>query len=123
MVTDVGSNEDLKVYTDGPRYCLIAFHDFGSIPCLKMDGFLEVVSTTYKSVHIYKVDINELCEATKLFGVSTTPAYFIMSWGQVCDQLVGDDKDKLEALLKVYNVKRPLPDPRKGNIVDRLFGR
>ncbi|MFZ4629653.1 MAG: thioredoxin family protein [Blastocatellia bacterium] len=123
MVTNVGSNEDLKGYTDGPRYCLIAFHDFGSEQCLMMDAYLEIFSTTYKSVYIYKVDVDVLRDATKLFGVSTTPAYFIMSWGQVCDQLVGDDKDKLEALLKVYNGKQPPPYSRKGNIVDRLFGR
>ena len=123
MVIDVSSNEDLKIYTDGPRYGLLAFHDFGSDPCLMMDPFLEIFSTTYRSVYIYKIDIDRLPEATKLFDVSTTPTYFIMSWGQVCDKLVGGDRHELQALLEKYNVKQPPPDPRKGNFVDSLFDR
>ena len=121
MVINVTSDADLKMYTDAPQFCLLAFHQLASGPCRMMNPILDEFSRAFPAIKSYKVDIDELYEAADLFGVSNTPTYFIVAWGQVFNQLVGGSKDKLEALLKVYNGQPPPPNPGRGNLIDSLF--
>lgn len=121
MITDVTSNDDFKKYTDAPEYCLVAFHDPTNGPSRMMNPKLEQFSREFPSIRFFRIDVNDLCDVANLYGISAIPTYQIVAWGQVFHQLVGGSKDKLEALLKLYDGNPPPPNPRRGNLIDSLF--
>ncbi|PIM99991.1 Thioredoxin [Handroanthus impetiginosus] len=65
-------------------------------PCRFMEPVFNDMSTRFTDVDFAKIDVDELADVAKEFGVQAMPTFVLLKQGKEVDRVVGARKDELE---------------------------
>ena len=68
--------------------------------------YFDELSKTYTELGFVKVDVDELEDVASEANISAMPTFLVYKDGKVIDQMVGASKEKLEQLVKKYNLSK-----------------
>lgn len=80
----------------------IAFVDFYATwcgPCKMIAPYLEKFSDNYTNVDFYKVDVDELTDIARDYGISAMPTFLVFKHGKVVNKIVGANPQGINAAL------------------------
>ncbi|KAL8150184.1 hypothetical protein V2J09_019992 [Rumex salicifolius] len=65
-------------------------------PCKLIEPFFNELATKYTDVDFVKIDVDELMDVGRQFGVQTMPTFLFIKRGQEIDRTVGVKKEELQ---------------------------
>ncbi|GMM45528.1 hypothetical protein DAPK24_021030 [Pichia kluyveri] len=80
----------------------IAFVDFYATwcgPCKMIAPYLEKFSDVHTNVDFYKLDVDEISEIARDYGISAMPTFLVFKHGKVVDKIVGANPQGINAAL------------------------
>ncbi|TID28830.1 hypothetical protein CANINC_002261 [Pichia inconspicua] len=80
----------------------IAFVDFYATwcgPCKMIAPYLEKFSDTYTNIDFYKLDVDELTDVARDYGISAMPTFLVFKHGKVVNKIVGANPQGINAAL------------------------
>ncbi|XP_074296096.1 thioredoxin H2-like [Silene latifolia] len=73
-------------------------------PCKYMEPTIKELSANYRDVEIAKIDVDELFNVSREFGVQTMPTFMFIRRGKQIDKVVGANKDDLQRKIEKHRV-------------------
>lgn len=74
-------------------------------PCKLMEPVINAMSSKFADVEFIKIDVDELSDVAKEFGVRAMPTFVLLKQGKEVDRVVGADKDELKNKVEKHRVK------------------
>ncbi|KAH6801759.1 thioredoxin 2 [Perilla frutescens var. frutescens] len=65
-------------------------------PCKFMAPIFEEMAAKYTDVEFVKIDVDQLSDVSREFGVQAMPTFLLLKQGKEVDRVVGAKKDELE---------------------------
>ncbi|KAG6601401.1 Thioredoxin H2 [Cucurbita argyrosperma subsp. argyrosperma] len=65
-------------------------------PCRQMEPTIKEFASRFKDVEFVKIDVDELMDVAKEYGVDAMPTFILIKKGKVVDKVVGARKDDLQ---------------------------
>ncbi|KAK4426183.1 Thioredoxin H2 [Sesamum alatum] len=65
-------------------------------PCKFMEPVFNNLSAKYSDVDFVKIDVDELSDVSREFGVQAMPTFLLLKQGKEVERVVGAKKDELE---------------------------
>ncbi|KAL3640154.1 Cytoplasmic thioredoxin isoenzyme 2 [Castilleja foliolosa] len=65
-------------------------------PCKMMEPIFNDLSIKYSDVDFVKIDVDELSDVAREFGVQAMPTFLLLKQGMEVERVVGAKKDELE---------------------------
>ncbi|XP_030513572.1 thioredoxin H2 [Rhodamnia argentea] len=65
-------------------------------PCRMMEPAVNAMATQFADVEFAKIDVDELSDVAREFGVQAMPTFVLVKKGTEVDRIVGANKDELE---------------------------
>ncbi|KAH9612809.1 hypothetical protein KSS87_007312 [Heliosperma pusillum] len=73
-------------------------------PCKYMEPSIKELAAKYSDVEIAKIDVDELFNVSRDFGVQTMPTFLFIKRGKQIDKVVGANKDDLQRKIEKHRV-------------------
>lgn len=73
-------------------------------PCRFMEPVLHEFAAKHTDVEFIKIDVDELDEVAREFGVQAMPAFILIKKGKEVDKVVGAKKDELQRKIQKHRV-------------------
>lgn len=89
QVTEV---TDTKSFRDSVLKSPIAFVDFYATwcgPCKMIAPYVEKFSEMHKTIDFYKLDVDEVTDVARDYGISAMPTFLVFKHGKVVEKIVG----------------------------------
>ncbi|KAI6685902.1 hypothetical protein NL676_031815 [Syzygium grande] len=74
-------------------------------PCRWMEPTIDELSVTFADVDFIKIDVDELMNVARQYGVQAMPTFLLMKNGKVVDKVVGAKKDELRNKIEQHSNK------------------
>ncbi|KAL6500693.1 Cytoplasmic thioredoxin isoenzyme 2 [Orobanche hederae] len=65
-------------------------------PCKLMEPFFNQLSAKYSDVNFVKIDVDDLPDVAREFGVTAMPTFVLLKQGKEVLKVIGAEKDELE---------------------------
>ncbi|KAL6497500.1 Cytoplasmic thioredoxin isoenzyme 2 [Orobanche hederae] len=65
-------------------------------PCKLMEPFFNQMSAKYSDVNFVKIDVDDLPDVAREFGVTAMPTFVLLKQGKEVSKVIGAKKDELE---------------------------
>jgi len=106
LITTPNTIDELSIYSKSKPSTLIVI-DFNAIwcgPCKAIRPFVNYLHENYPNVEFHDIDIQDDTRETIVsnFKITKVPTFVFYKNGQLCDSLIGTNKDKLEELVNEY---------------------
>ena len=97
---------DLMTYSKSKSSTLIVI-DFKAswcIPCKTIKPFIAYLHESYPNVEFIEIDIEDESRDTIVsnFNIKKVPTFVFYKNGELCNSLIGTNKDNIEALINEY---------------------
>ncbi|GKA65557.1 thioredoxin H2 [Tanacetum coccineum] len=79
-----------------PKLMVVDFSASWCGPCKMLEPFIKSLSTKYQEIDFIKIDVDELQDVAKQFGVQAMPTIVLLKQGKEVERVVGAKKDELE---------------------------
>ncbi|XP_043704145.1 thioredoxin-2-like [Telopea speciosissima] len=76
-------------------------------PCKFIEPVFIQMANKYTDVEFVKIDVDELKDVAKEFGVQAMPTFILMKQGKEVDKVVGADKDELQKKILKHRPSAP----------------
>jgi thioredoxin 1 len=99
-VTLIRDVDTFKELAGSDNYNLVMFSAPWCTPCKKVYPMFEELSSSFSTLGFYKVDIED-CDTgiVEIASVSALPTFILYKSGQIVEQVVGANMDKITALI------------------------
>ncbi|XP_030511320.2 thioredoxin H2-like [Rhodamnia argentea] len=74
-------------------------------PCRWMEPTIDELAAAFADVDFIKIDVDELMNVSRQFGVQAMPTFLLMKNGKVVDKVVGAKKDELRNKIEQHSNK------------------
>ncbi|KAL9240890.1 hypothetical protein vseg_015059 [Gypsophila vaccaria] len=74
-------------------------------PCKYMEPTIKELAANYTDVDIVKIDVDELLNVSREFGVQTMPTFMFIRKGKQIDKVVGTNKEELQRKIEKLRVQ------------------
>ncbi|CAA2968845.1 thioredoxin H2-like [Olea europaea subsp. europaea] len=74
-------------------------------PSRSMEPAMNEFSAKYTDVHFIKIDVDELEDVAKDFGIQIMPTFILIKKGEEVDKLVGANKEELRKKIEKYRAQ------------------
>ncbi|OWM75995.1 thioredoxin H2-like [Punica granatum] len=71
-------------------------------PCKLMEPMINDLATKCTDIEFIKIDVDELEDVAKTFGVEAMPTFLLIKNGIVVDKVVGAKKDELQKKIELH---------------------
>ncbi|KAG5527423.1 hypothetical protein RHGRI_028345 [Rhododendron griersonianum] len=88
-----------------PKLMVVDFSASWCGPCKLMEPVINAMSSKFADVEFIKIDVDELSDVAKEFGVQAMPTLVLLKQGKEVDRVVGAKKDELENKVEKHRVK------------------
>ena len=105
MVYQVTSSSDMKAQLEaaGDTLVVVDFYATWCGPCIAIAPRIEEMSKgDFSSIKFLKVDVDECEEVAMEYNITAMPTFKIIKVGQVVDELIGANADKLKELINKH---------------------
>ncbi|KAI6700591.1 hypothetical protein NL676_014915 [Syzygium grande] len=75
-------------------------------PCRMVEPAVQAMASKFADVEFAKIDVDELSDVAREFGVQAMPTFVLVKKGKEVDRIVGAKKDELEKKIQKH---RPAP--------------
>ncbi|KAD7479518.1 hypothetical protein R6Q57_026638 [Mikania cordata] len=79
-----------------PKLMVIDFSASWCGPCKMLEPFIHSLSSKYQEIDFIKIDVDELQDVARQFGVQAMPTLVLLKQGKEVERVVGAKKDELE---------------------------
>ncbi|KAK4791257.1 hypothetical protein SAY86_031670 [Trapa natans] len=71
-------------------------------PCRQMEPTISELAAKYTDVEFIKIDVDELDDVARSFGVEAMPTFVLIKCGKVIDKVVGAKKEEIRKKVELY---------------------
>ncbi|KAI3407584.1 Thioredoxin domain-containing protein, partial [Psidium guajava] len=71
-------------------------------PCRMMEPAVRAMATEFTDVEFAKIDVDELSDVAREFGVQAMPTFVLVKKGKEVDRIVGSVKDELKMKIQKH---------------------
>ncbi|CAI9092750.1 OLC1v1028076C1 [Oldenlandia corymbosa var. corymbosa] len=73
-------------------------------PCRFMEPIIDEFSAKFTDVEFVKIDVDELADVAKEFGIQSMPTFVFVKNGKEVDKLNSADREELERMIYKYRL-------------------
>ncbi|XP_068327824.1 thioredoxin H2-like [Pyrus communis] len=95
-------NTHFAAFKDSDKLMVIDFTATWCGPCRAMEPILRDYADKFTDVEFVKLDVDELPDVAREFGVQAMPSFVFMKKGVVVDKIVGARKDELQKKIEKH---------------------
>ncbi|KAM0965053.1 hypothetical protein ACFX13_021418 [Malus domestica] len=95
-------NTHFAASKDSDKLMVIDFTATWCGPCRAMEPILRDYADKFTDVEFVKLDVDELPDVAREFGVQAMPSFVFMKKGVVVDKIVGARKDELQKKIEKH---------------------
>ncbi|XAR51777.1 Monodehydroascorbate reductase (NADH) [Bertholletia excelsa] len=88
-----------------PKLMVVDFSATWCGPCRFMEPVIHSMASKFTDVEFCKIDVDELSDVAREFGVQAMPTFVILKQGKEVDRIVGAKKDELEKKVEKHREK------------------
>ncbi|XP_071707705.1 thioredoxin H2 [Rutidosis leptorrhynchoides] len=79
-----------------PKLMVVDFSASWCGPCKMLEPFIRSLASKYPEIDFIKIDVDELQDVAKQFGVQAMPTLVLLKQGKEVERVIGAKKDELE---------------------------
>ena len=102
-MSDLSTLEHLNTYSisNPSKLLVIDFKASWCAPCKAIKPFIDYLKENYPNVDFYEIDIEDdnTETITNTFDIKKVPTFIYYKNGEVCNTLIGTDKNKIEEFI------------------------
>ncbi|PSR87648.1 Thioredoxin like [Actinidia chinensis var. chinensis] len=83
-----------------PKLMVVDFSASWCGPCKFIEPAIQAMAAKFTDVEFIKIDVDELSDVAKEFGVRAMPTFVLLKQGKEVDRVVGAKKEEIEKKVK-----------------------